>query len=305
MGTLSEDFTPYAESVATHLLGKHTHRYKNELRWGRKGSLVVHLTGPRRGRFHDYEAGTGGDLIDLVQRERGGSVTDALTWLREFTHVMPAPALPQPTSERGQEQLRWSRKAQSLWDRSIPLPGTLGEKYLRMRRCYVPHVGDLRFLPGNEEHLPAVIARVTDFRTGNPLSLSFIRLDPRTGEKVSKGNLASHVTAGGVVRLIPCIPVGGVLGLAEGIETALSVVAVKGYPVWATLGLDNLRKYPPVAAYREVHIWADNHKKGLEAAHEFADRWTAAGHVVRIIVPPQPDTDWNDVVRGDVEGGRE
>jgi hypothetical protein len=43
------------------------HRSSRELRFGRKGSLVIYGHGHRRaGRFRDFEGGASGDLIDLV-----------------------------------------------------------------------------------------------------------------------------------------------------------------------------------------------------------------------------------------------
>ena len=84
--------------------------------------------------------------------------------------------------------------------------------------------------------------------------------------------------------------------MAEGIETALSVIAEGRGPVWATLGTGNLQTLPPLSRYPEVHVWADNHSPDINAATAFADKWSAAGHAVWIIAPLDPGTDWNDFV---------
>jgi hypothetical protein len=41
-------------------------------------------------------------------------------------------------------------------------------------------------------------------------------------------------------------------------------------------------------------IGADNDPAGLKGAHACADRWSAAGVDVRIVVPQVAGADWND-----------
>jgi hypothetical protein len=36
----------------------------------------------------------------------------------------------------------------------------------------------------------------------------------------------------------------------------------------------------------------------MNAAEEAANRWTKAGHLVRIVLPPCPGSDFNDVLIG-------
>jgi hypothetical protein len=300
MGTLSASFAPYAETVAIRLLGRPTRRSRSEIRWGKKGSLALSISGPRTGHFHDYEQSAGGDLVDLVRRELNMPAHDAFRWLADMTGALPLPPMTNTTkaiSER-QGQQRWSGKAEHIWDRSRPLGGTLGQRYLESRKCYVPEVTDLRYLGGDDRYPPAVVGRVTDFRTGSPMSLTFIRLEAATGRKHSKGNLRGHLVAGGAVRLLPRVSIAQPLGLAEGIETALSIIAERKEPVWATLGVGNMAKLSPDSRYPEVNLWADNNDAGHMAAYDFAYPWTADGHVVRIICPSEAFGDWNDVVCG-------
>ena len=300
MGKLSVGFASRAEAVARHLLGEPTIKTATQLRWGRKGSLVVHVAGERMGHFYDYQEEQGGDLVDLVQRELRLPPGAALHWLRQVTRINSvSPAATFPLHVREMKGLRWSRKAQFLWKLSQPLAGTLGETYLNRRNCDVADVCDLRFLPDSGKYPPALVAKVTDFCTGQAMALSFIRLDPYTATKLGSAYLTGHAKKGGVVRLVPCIAVGGALGLAEGIDTALSVIKAGRGPVWAALGAGNLAKLPPLRAFGELRIWGDHDEAGLRACEGRAARWTAAGHVVRVLLPPTPGQDWNDVVRGE------
>lgn len=73
-----QDLAPLMQAVADRLLGKPTQKRGQELRWGRQGSLSIDL---KKGTFFDHEACEGGGVIDLIRRENGGTVADALTWL--------------------------------------------------------------------------------------------------------------------------------------------------------------------------------------------------------------------------------
>jgi putative DNA primase/helicase len=75
----------------------------------------------------------------------------------------------------------------------------------------------------------------------------------------------------GAVRLGQ--PTNGELGLAEGLETALSATQLTGKPCWATLGADQLPKVAIPDGVRKVVIFADNDSNGVgqrEAANAVA-----------------------------------
>lgn len=87
------EFVRAMGSVAHELLGEPNRALstRDELRFGSRGSLSVHLAG---GRWYDHELGQGGGVIDLVQRQRSTDRAGALAWLRERRH------LEAPTSTR-------------------------------------------------------------------------------------------------------------------------------------------------------------------------------------------------------------
>src|SRR5262249_6650489 len=66
---LRADLAARAESAAQRLLGKPTGRSRGALRFGRKGSVEVIVTGPKAGLWHDFENQVGGDLFGLIKRE--------------------------------------------------------------------------------------------------------------------------------------------------------------------------------------------------------------------------------------------
>ena len=80
------DWASIAEPVVRELLGEPNPRLSCGPRWryGTRGSLSVDV---ERGIYYDHEEGTGGGLLDLVQREEGCDKTRAHEWLRRRGYV--------------------------------------------------------------------------------------------------------------------------------------------------------------------------------------------------------------------------
>jgi hypothetical protein len=79
----------HAAEIAIRVLGEPNLRLcgERELRFGNRGSLAVAIDGPKAGQWYDHENGEGGDLIDLIQRERCSSFRDAITTPRNLLVV--------------------------------------------------------------------------------------------------------------------------------------------------------------------------------------------------------------------------
>ena len=102
---------------------------------------------------------------------------------------------------------------------------------------------------------------------------------------------------GGAVRLAPAADE---LLIAEGIETALAGSQATGMPAWAALSTSGMVALVLPAIVRTVIILADHDASGAgeRAAYNAADRWLSEGRRVRIAMPPEPGTDFNDVLLG-------
>ena len=90
----------------------------------------------------------------------------------------------------------------------------------------------------------------------------------------------------------------GVLGLAEGIETAMAVFQVTGTPTWSVGSAGGMATFIPPATVRQVDIWADNDALwvGQTAAAKLALRLLDAGIPTRVMIPPVTGTDWLDLL---------
>lgn len=90
----------------------------------------------------------------------------------------------------------------------------------------------------------------------------------------------------------------GILGLAEGIETAEAIFQATGRATWATGSAGGMETFVPPPGVKLVGIWADHdrHLVGQRAAYKLAARLLDAGLRVLVMVPPEVDIDWLDVL---------
>jgi putative DNA primase/helicase len=88
--------------------------------------------------------------------------------------------------------------------------------------------------------------------------------------------------------------------IGEGIETAMAAMTAMAMPAWAALSTSGMVALALPRIVREVIILADHDHNGAgqRAAHAAAQRWVQEGRRVRIALPPEPGTDFADVLLG-------
>jgi putative DNA primase/helicase len=193
------------------------------------------------------------------------------------------------------EHIEPDPKALALWRSAEPIAGTLAHRYLRARGITIDPPPSLRFLPAAEYmtgiFLPAMVAglQASDRRV---VGAQLTYLDPRGHKKaqVSMPRKTIGKMFDGAVRLGPA---GDVLGIAEGVETALAAMELTGIPCWACLGSQRMARVAIPGAVRELHIFADNDDPGRLAAEQ-----TAKAHAHRRVVmrfPPDGFGDYGDI----------
>ena len=207
-----------------------------------------------------------------------------------------------------QDKLRRERQAETrrrdqtalsfcsrIWNGGYPIEGGPGAAYLQARAIgWFP--ADLRFHPAasrgysSAATAPAILALARS-STGSPTALQATFLTPDCRSKL--GRITFGKLLGSAVRLCP---VGEILGISEGVETAASYAKLEAVPTWATLGTANLEAFQPPSGVRRLVIAADGDDAGLRAAQALAERVKARCDVV--IHPAPSGFDWADVGSG-------
>lgn len=303
------------EDVALTLKGeKPSYRHGNEIRYGARQSLSIVARGNDRGAWFDHEAGVGGDALGLVTHLRQQGPADAIDWARRYLGIgngMPNLGIgsgeplikssncgleAQPAPEP-KKTLDFARR---VWREAIPAAGTLVEAYLASRGLVLPARKVLRFHPvcrRETERLPAMIALMQEPATGEPCGVhrTFLRAD---GQGKAPGQAKMMLGGSGVIRLSPDSEVTTGLGLAEGIETSLSIIQAAGWsPVWAAGNAGAISAFPVLRGIEALTIFADGDEAGAKAASSCAERWREEGREVTVRAAPA-GLDWNDVATG-------
>ena len=110
---------------------------------------------------------------------------------------------------------------------------------------------------------------------------------------------AAGPLAGACIAL--AAPRGGVIGVAEGIETAAAASLGSGLPVVAAYCANALAAFVWPRGIERLVIFADHDLAGTQAAAVLAQRADKAGINTKILTPSNPGSDWADVYQ---EGNR-
>lgn len=273
---------------------------------GRHGPCPM-CGGKDRFRFDD-KAGSGsffcsrcgaGSGVDLVMRVNKLPFVEARKLIEQ--------QLPGAKAEVGaaKRQTGSTDRAVDLWRAGRQLSGNDPASWYLARRglTLANYPSQLRFLPkaaywhddkSKTEH-PAMAALFVAPDLSSS-TVHFTYLDG-AGHKATvpkpKKLAQGRVPLGGAVRLAPSAER---MGIAEGIETALSAAQLFGVPVWAALSAGALLKWQPPAAAREIVIFGDNDASftGQHVAYGLAYRLTTEGYRVSVELPPDGGSDWND-----------
>jgi putative DNA primase/helicase len=206
---------------------------------------------------------------------------------------------------------RRSSAANRRFARALPIKGTAGEAYFLSRGIShdtIQVVGHaLRFAPqcptrlqdGSVGRFDAVIAQMRDVVSDAPRAIhrTFLK-DGRKAELPGGAKRMLGPVAGCAIKLCRDDDVIEGLGIAEGIETALSVLQTGWRPIWALGSAGSIETFPLLGGIEALTIWADAdiNQAGLWEARICQARWAEAGRECRILLPPCEGTDWNDVI---------
>ncbi len=108
------------------------------------------------------------------------------------------------------------------------------------------------------------------------------------------------IAKGSAIRIAA---LGHIIGIAEGLETALAVTKRFGISCWSALNATMLREFAWPPEITELHIFGDNDQSftGQAAAYQLAFRASTARDRVPgvfVHIPDRENTDWLDHLDG-------
>jgi Toprim domain len=254
-----------------------------------------------------------GDVIAAAMFVHGFDNVAAAEWLTGNVNVTRLPPIKvrefvPPPSPPPAGSTAWKE----LWEGARALYGSIGLAYLTRpkaeggRALVLPEGFDdksvLRFHPhcptpksgkAGGRFVPAVLALYRDVLSDEPKAIMRIGLT-KDGHKIERWDLGGKL--GAAIKLMPVTK--GKLCIAEGVETALAARMLGHTPVWATGGRAGMAQFPLIDGVNELGLLVDHDVDGasqVDAVKAF-EVWTAAGRDAWFDMPPEPGTDFNDMI---------
>lgn len=258
-----------------------------------------------------------GDGFELLKLMNGWDFKAAA---REVETIIDGGVRPEPQRPAMDEE-RQRQARRELWVASRPTTaGDIVDAYLRgrgivldawpaLRTCLACPVSGIV----GTTAMPAMLGVISDV---DGAAATMHRTYLQDGKKASIDSprrvMPGSIPRGGAIRLADIVS-GKPLGIAEGIETALSAAQFFGHPVWAAISAQMMRDWAPPPDVEAITVYGDNDADkafaGQRAAFDLAhrlktDKDTKHLHVT-VSIPPLPGTDWNDEVMAGVRGRME
>jgi putative DNA primase/helicase len=142
---------------------------------------------------------------------------------------------------------------------------------------------------------PAMLAKVVS-PLGKAVNIHRTFLDDagrKADIEVPRRMMPGRIPEGSAVWLAPPAPI---MGVAEGIETALAASVLFEMPVWSAVNALGVERFIPPKCVKELHIFADNDASltGQAVAYALGRRLRNLGLGVAIRMPDKQGQDWND-----------
>ena len=260
--------------------------------------MYIHRTGGNCGGWTDRATGEYGDLLDLINVVICGGQRDmlpAMQWARQWLGNESVPARKAKAKPQDDDDAAAIAAARKVWAAAQPITGTLAATYLRARAITIdPLPVTLRYAPALLHYdtgllLPALVAAISG-PDGKVTAVRrvYLRQDGMGKAAVNAPKMTLGRMRDGACRLAPA---GSTLGIAEGIETALSAMELKGVPCWAACG-SRLDAISIPDTVEHLMIFRDGGEPGKLAADRARAAHARPGRSIEIRTPPAKD--WNE-----------
>jgi len=237
-----------------------------------------------------------GDGIALVQKVFGIGFIEAVKKVSEILGVVEMDFRPNTPKKDPSIYLN------KVWNDSEPLTGDDPVSlYLKsrgitaipenVRFCEKCYESDTKLL------YPAMIAAIHN-KKGVKIGIHRTYLegtDKADIESPKKIMTPTESLDGSAIRLTSVYEI---MGIAEGIETALSCTQLYDIPTWSCMTAGLMEKWTPPEGCKKVVIYADSDRSfaGQKAAYVLATKLYNKGLSVDIRMPPDKGQDFNDIL---------
>ena len=311
-----------AEKIAIDILGNPKLRGSNFLKFGQnQGSLSVTIKGERQGWWHDFSEGKGGrTMLSFIQYHNQLTKKEALAYGAKWVGaVSPNHQSPvnKPSHNEKQNEHKIDQKkvayARKLAEQSLPIVGTLAERYLKESRGIdlKSYPDDIRFHPGvysklNGKTYPAMLVVARDSK-GKITAVQATYLDSKSASKIDKSTVTVQKQTFGSMRA-SAVSIKGAKDaptlITEGVETGLSLKqALPDAAINITLSKANFKNIDPQSLSGKVVFTLDYDGKDLKQDKTIRDatkRLIDANKYVSFMVPnhaPHQKLDYNDILK--------
>lgn len=230
------------------------------------------------------------DGFDLMMCAKGITFAEAA---REVERVIgkssaPADVKKQTRAERLRNETISTRRSAYLESRGLEVPP--GLEWHR----------SLDYFDGDGKKVgafPAMLAPVYRGNTWLTYHATWLQDGAKAPVDPARKILPGPPATGGACPLYRPAPV---MGIAEGVETAIAAKMISGIPVWAALNTALMAAFEPPEIVERLVIYADHDENyaGHAAAYRLAHRMVLRGIKVEIEMPDHVGQDWNDVILG-------
>lgn len=254
------------------------------------------------GRWICNRCGKGGG-VDLVMALRGLAFREAAALIEAVIGELPDDLPP-----AGQQRSSASQLADMVetWRLGKPVTPTCAVGRWLQRRVpgvALPAWGVVRSVPSlryGARGWPAMLCKILapGGQTAVNIHRTWLTADGQKAPvETCRKVMAGMIPPGSFVPLFP--PADGVLGIAEGVETALAAGLRFGVSVWAVLNAGNMQAFVPPENVKELMIFADNDGHFVGQAAAFNTARTVSQKrpdaSVSVHIPGKTGSDWADV----------
>lgn len=278
--------------------GEHSHRFRFDNKNG-EGTWICTQCG----------AGYG---LRLVERAFDCTTSEAMQRIECVVDEIPVETSNGTwITERGSlDILEIKSNLNKLWLLSDPLCGSdFVSLYLHKRGLVLTPLNvrynNACYESDSKTKLPAMVARIQN-NEGVPVGIHRIFIDNNVKAKIASPEQmmpATESLKGSAIRLFSSqdkMLRNGILGIAEGLETAIACTQLYSIATWACINAPLMHSWRPPAPIKKVVVFADNDANyvGQEAAYRLGHTLHSRGLIVKVVVPPDIGTDFNDILGG-------